>query len=126
RARADSLGPGAGAPRYRRGSARAQRGWGRPRRGSTSPSCRCRERGPTSMRAAGCSRRLVGRLGARVLAVKRHAFQCVEGLPRDALRIDGPVLVALRVAAVRTLLRAGGHIGLRETRANLFELVAVL
>ena len=50
----------------------------------------------------------------------------MERFPRHALRIDGPVLVALRVAARRILLGGGRDVGGGEALADVLELFPVL
>src|SRR3954452_22228622 len=50
----------------------------------------------------------------------------MERLPGDALRVDGPVLVALCVATVGAFLRGRADVGLREPRADFLEFVSAL
>src|SRR5262249_41636006 len=61
-----------------------------------------------------------------VLAKDRNAVERMERFPGDALRVDGPVLVALRVAARGILLRRGGDVCRREALADVLELIARL
>src|SRR5882672_4845727 len=74
--------------------------------------------------ASGLRRR--GGSRSNFTSVKWHAVERVERLPGDALRIDGPVLVALGVTAGRALLCRSRDISLCEAGANIFEFFAVL
>src|SRR5437879_12565223 len=82
----------------------------------TSKSCRQR-------RAA--SALVFGGLSTLVLSVDRHGIQRVERFPCNALRIDGPVLVAPGVAARRAFLLRSRDVSLREPHAKVLQLGAV-
>ena len=61
-----------------------------------------------------------------MLAEQRHIGEGVKLLPRDALRVGEPVLVAARVAAGRLTFVEQSEVGRLRTRLQLGQLVGVI
>src|SRR6185436_14068200 len=86
-----------------------------------------RERKGHFSNAGGCAASgLVRGVRYPVLAVNRNGVERVKRFPRDALRIQRPVLVALSVAAGSAFLRQQRDVGLRQARSDFFQFHTVL